>query len=379
MINYFITGLFFTTLIHASETFKIHPYWVKADNQRIFLKYKTHKNQDLVIKTYTDEDYQIPNITIYKTSKKNELISINLGRQECDQTLFFSIEFEQNSRVLIKKKLPAFKCRSHNKFTFGLISDTQKGHAHHKMMARLIKEKLKKYEVQFVLHTGDITHRGGLYHEWIDFFDAAKKYLEQTPIVASVGNHAYYKDESVPLPNYFKQYMRWNNAEQIGYYKLDFPNFYLIVLNSTFEKLTAHQIEKQYNWLRENLKLAQMDRKPVIVGMHYPPFSSSFFTASPQAIYLRRKFVPLFEKYGVKMVLTGHTHLYERSFKNGVFYIISGPLGGTRAIPTGFNPKKVSRKSLARTFSLISIEDNKIQLKVYAQHDKVIDSLDILY
>ena len=38
--------------------------------------------------------------------------------------------------------------------------------------------------------------------------------------------------------------------------------------------------------------------------------------------------MPLFEEYGVDVVFTGHDHCYERSFANGVFYIVTGGGGG---------------------------------------------------
>ena len=38
----------------------------------------------------------------------------------------------------------------------------------------------------------------------------------------------------------------------------------------------------------------------------------------------RRFLTPLFEMYDVDLVLNGHDHLYERSAKNGVDYVVTG-------------------------------------------------------
>ena len=45
----------------------------------------------------------------------------------------------------------------------------------------------------------------------------------------------------------------------------------------------------------------------------------------------RRAFVPLFERYGVQLVLSGHDHDYQRSkVINGVTYVVTGAAAGTR-------------------------------------------------
>ena len=42
-------------------------------------------------------------------------------------------------------------------------------------------------------------------------------------------------------------------------------------------------------------------------------------------------FSPLFERYGVQLVLSGHDHDYQRSVpQNGVTYVVSGAAAGTR-------------------------------------------------
>ena len=127
------------------------------------------------------------------------------------------------------------------------------------------------------------------------------------------------------------------------------------------------------------LRNAHLAERPVVVAMHYPPFSSSLFTLSKSAKYLRKKYVPLFEKYHVKMVLTGHTHIYERSIKSGVHYIIAGPAGGSRDIPTAFNGYKVVSFPFARTFTKIKITQDRITLNTLDQAGEEIDRATIMY
>lgn len=41
---------------------------------------------------------------------------------------------------------------------------------------------------------------------------------------------------------------------------------------------------------------------------------------------MRNDWVPLFEKFHVDIVISGHTHLYARGKRNGVIYLIVGML-----------------------------------------------------
>ena len=55
--------------------------------------------------------------------------------------------------------------------------------------------------------------------------------------------------------------------------------------------------------------------------MHHPPFSISLHGGQRD---LRERWTPLFERYGVTAVFSGHDHCYERAERNGVHYFVSG-------------------------------------------------------
>ena len=74
--------------------------------------------------------------------------------------------------------------------------------------------------------------------------------------------------------------------------------------------------------------LANATERWRIVAVHEPPFSAGYQGSD---LAVRAAFVPLFERYGVQLVLSGHEHDYQRSTPiNGVTYIISGAGGRTR-------------------------------------------------
>ncbi len=70
------------------------------------------------------------------------------------------------------------------------------------------------------------------------------------------------------------------------------------------------------------------DARWKVVALHHPPYSAGYQGSDHAA---RDAFVPLFERYGVQLVLSGHEHDYQRSEKiHGVTYVVSGAASGTR-------------------------------------------------
>jgi hypothetical protein len=68
-----------------------------------------------------------------------------------------------------------------------------------------------------------------------------------------------------------------------------------------------------YEWLKSDLQ--RNKQKWVIVNFHHPPFSKGSHDSDTEIemVNMRLNVVPLLEKYGVDLVLTGHSHTYERS------------------------------------------------------------------
>ena len=83
---------------------------------------------------------------------------------------------------------------------------------------------------------------------------------------------------------------------------------------------------EQLAFLEEVLRTTTATWK--IVALHHPPYSAGYQGSNDRT---RQAFVPLFERYGVQLVLSGHDHDYQRSkVINGVTYVVTGAAAGTR-------------------------------------------------
>ena len=87
---------------------------------------------------------------------------------------------------------------------------------------------------------------------------------------------------------------------------------------------------EQLAWLEETL--AESDATWKLVGFHHPPYSSGMHGSNET---VRDTFVPIFERYGVQIVFSGHEHDYQRSDPiNGITYIVTGAASRTRRTGT---------------------------------------------
>jgi Icc-related predicted phosphoesterase len=88
--------------------------------------------------------------------------------------------------------------------------------------------------------------------------------------------------------------------------------------------------EHQLQFLERTL--AESDATWKIVALHHPPYSAGYQGSDHAA---RDAFAPIFERYGVQLVLSGHDHDYQRSDPiDGVVYVVSGGAAGTRRTGT---------------------------------------------
>jgi predicted phosphodiesterase len=101
--------------------------------------------------------------------------------------------------------------------------------------------------------------------------------------------------------------------------------------------------DRQTAWLEQQLADSTSTWKLAV--LHHPPYTCGGHSGDG---FVQRRWVPLFEEYGVQLVLSGHDHNYQR-FKEhrGVRYVVHGgggaPLYSIRACPTSYPPRRVAR------------------------------------
>lgn len=249
-------------------------------------------------------------------------------------------------------------------FSFIAYGDNKNGPFNHEKVANLALSK----EPNFGIHNGDLVDRGGVYLQWEKlFFNPIGHLISHVPLYTVIGNHEDNSD------HYFSFFCP--PCDTLAYYSFDYGNAHFIVLNSEDDILIDSP--DQVNWLISDLKSNQ-DATWKFVVFHVPPFTSGGNYYSGARLDLKELLVPIFQKYNVDMVLSGHDHHYERSFPIGskhdnsaITYIVCGN-GGT---PMRYNSPREWTLYSERVFgfTLLNIEGSKLQFQSISIDDRVID------
>jgi len=197
-----------------------------------------------------------------------------------------------------------------------------------------ISREMAKFNPSFVLFTGDFVQQGNYQWEWDNWFAAVQEYWVDNdnltiPIIPCIGNHELYGDPSGVA--YYEQFSLPGNEQ---WYSFDWgPNLHIIVLNSEVS-ITGEQLD----WLESDLAEYE-DCLWKVAIFHKPAFSGG---SHGSTVSIQRDWVPLFDKYHVDLVISGHDHDYERTYpinytisentpmsspENGTVYIVSGGWG----------------------------------------------------
>jgi predicted phosphodiesterase len=245
-------------------------------------------------------------------------------------------------------------------FKFAVFGDSGSG----KTSQYEVAAQIEKHRVDFILHTGDIVYPSGEDEFYrARFYQPYKDILARIPIFPVLGNHDYETDDGKPWVNNFCL------PGEERYYSFDYANAHFIALDS-------YRIDaKSAAWLERDLKRAAKLWKVVV--FHEPPFSNkSGRTGSAGA---RRLWLPLFEKYKVDLVFSGHDHMYTR-FKprGGVIYIVEG-LGGNSMNKINRDAGHVEFTDNTRFgFGLVEVAGRKLIFRHITADGAVLDTLTLV-
>jgi len=112
---------------------------------------------------------------------------------------------------------------------------------------------------------------------------------------------------------------------------------------------TTDSNSPQYKWLIGDLESINRDQTPwLIVVTHCPWYNSNkAHQNETQTLLMRETFEPIFYKYGVNIVFTGHVHAYERTWPvyqnqiddNGPIYVVIGDGGNNEGHASTYLPQ----------------------------------------
>lgn len=118
--------------------------------------------------------------------------------------------------------------------------------------------------------------------------------------------------------------------------------------------------------------LAASTERWKVVALHHPPYSAGQHGSSED---VRSAYSPIFRRYGVQLVLSGHDHDYQRSKPiDGVTYVVSG--AGSKTRPTG-EASFTAVSWSAYHFLDVTIYPDRLVLRAITQEGRVGDEVTI--
>lgn len=184
----------------------------------------------------------------------------------------------------------------------------------------LTEAVLHNPEISLCLSAGDQAEIGASEQQYRLFL--APQTLRSLPIATTIGNHEFY------FPYLNLHFAHPNRIGSGAVHSLGDEPYYFTQQNVLFIVLDSNDpFSLDHEAVLERAVQAYSDARWRVVMMHHSLFSCE--NTPEDGPRLRKTLAPLFQKYGVDLVLSGHTHRYSRSVPiDGITYLEGGCCSG---------------------------------------------------
>ena len=236
---------------------------------------------------------------------------------------------------------------------FVIYGDTR---THHKVHRQVVRAAVEQHP-DFIVQTGDLVANANNANQW-KIFDSIIQPVREKRIgyYPARGNHDVGKQSK-----YKEEIPAALASGDAFYYRFDVQNLRFLALDTESDLSTSSD---QYQWLEKELKEAGSENKFVIPFFHEAIFSAGSRHGSNTK--LQAVLHPLFRQYGVRLVFQGHDHIYYRTTRDGIVYVVTG---GGGAPLYGISSSKLKPGDVARRIHHFCVADlfaDQITVTVYA-------------
>jgi 3',5'-cyclic AMP phosphodiesterase CpdA len=241
---------------------------------------------------------------------------------------------------------------------FAVIGDSGTGDRAQYEVAQRMEAYWQATKFDFVIMLGDNIYGSHSPKDFVKKFEQPYKPLLDAGVkfYASLGNHDDPDDERLYKPF---------NMGGERYYAFRKGDVAFFALDSNYMD------PKQLSWLDQNLKNSQGTWK--ICFFHHPLYNDGRHHG-PDAD-LRTQVLPLFQRYGVNAVFSGHEHVYQRiKPENNIYYFVLGNSGKLMTHDFGEARERVKGFDSDQSFMLVEIAGDKLYFQTISRSGETIDS-----
>ena len=237
---------------------------------------------------------------------------------------------------------------------FAVIGDNGTGKQPQYDVAEQMVAERTRFPFEFVIMLGDNLYGG---QDVLDKFERPYSKLLQAsvPFFAALGNH----DDPAK-----RTYRGFNmGGERYYTYAKGVVRFFVFDTNVMDRTQVA--------WIEQVLKDSRDPWK--IAYFHHPLYSDGGRHGSN--VELRVMLEPLFVRYGVSAVFSGHEHFYERTTpQKGITYFIEGSSGQLRKGDVSRSPMTAAAFDQDQSFMLVEIIGDQLSFETISRTGAVVDS-----
>lgn len=229
------------------------------------------------------------------------------------------------------------------KYRIGVFGDCGNNSVNQRNVRDQVIKYLGEKNMESWILLGDNAYSAGtdpeFQHKFFNIYkdDLLKKY----PLFPSPGNHDYndfYRFKSTAQAThdiaYFRNFSMPTNGEAGGvpsatqaFYSYDIGNIHFLALDSYGKEDNLSRMSDtlgaQVQWIKKDLELYRNKKRSWVVAYwHHPPYTMGSHNSDKETelVKIRENFIRILERYGVDLILCGHSHVYERSrLMNGHF------------------------------------------------------------
>ena len=336
---------------HATHTNGIlrGPYLQFSTPNSIYVVWRTHGQITPVVRWGSDADrldHEVAGpaiVTRYGTTNRHVslpegVVRLHSAREGCYQyeanltnlapdTLYYYDVFNGDIRMTDRDP-STFHFRTHpvpgtpKPMRVWVVGDSGTGRPKesrvHTSMIELVTSE--KHPLDFYIHLGDMAYARGRDVEFQSrFFDIYEPTLRNTVCWPTMGNHEGATSRGTNgVGPYYDAYVLPTRGEAGGvpsgteaYYSFDYGRAHFICLDS--HDLDRRPAGAMATWLWADLEQTKADW--LIAYFHHPPYTKGSHDSDreKQLVEMRTYIMPILESGGIDLVLTGHSHIYERS------------------------------------------------------------------
>ncbi len=316
------------------------PYLQKNYEEGITVRWRTLSQQNSVVRFGTTLESMPDSVFIDETVLDHV---VNIDGLEPNTKYYYTVG---NSNSLLSLPDSSYYFKTHPEqgqegdYNFWVIGDAGRSTADQRQVLTAYLEKYKQPTDAWLL-LGDNAYQEGTDSEYQKAFfeNMFEDILVNSSVFPTPGNHDLRDygivNQAITSAPYFDIFDLPTQGESGGvasntesYYSWNYGNVHFVSLDSYGTSLST--LDSMYSWLEKDLK--ENNQKWTIAYWHHPPHSKGSHDSDDDTdshgimSTIRENIVPLLELYGVDLILTGHSHVYERSYLSHGFYGYSNEL-----------------------------------------------------